>query len=270
MFALLQCLLLLAAVAWCPASLGAAPPAWQQDLNAVRLVQTTASLSQGDAAARSRKLAQLYRDLAAKYPEENAVQRACGDYFAQAGDRDAAVSYWRRAQALDPRDARSADALGSVALAQADVSEAAREFQLAVDAEPNDANYHFELANVLYLFRHQLGYPNALSSALEHFRRASELAPNDRRLALAYAETFDIFPAPDWDAALAAWQKVRALSAPATDFADSHLARISLCMDRLDDARHYLDAIHDPKFDSLKAKFLARIAARQAMASPAP
>jgi tetratricopeptide (TPR) repeat protein len=251
--------------------LRAAPPAWQQDLNALRVVETAASLTPGDdAPARARKLAQLYRDLAAKYPDENAVQRACGDYFAQAGDRDAAVNFWRRAQALDPHDARSADALGSVALARADVREAAREFQLAVDAAPDEANYHFELANVLFLFRHQLGDQNALSSALEHFRRASELAPNDRRLALAYAETFDIFPAPDWDAALLAWQKVRALSAPATDFADSHLARIHLRQGRLEDARHDLDAIHDPRFDSLKAKFLSQIAARQATPSPAP
>jgi tetratricopeptide (TPR) repeat protein len=262
--------LLLAAFILAPASLRAAPPAWQQDLSALRLVESAASLAQGDDPARARKLAQLYRDLAAKYPDENAVQRACGDYFAQAGDRDAAVSYWRRAQALDPHDARSADSLGSIALAQTDVREATREFQLAVDAEPDNANYHFELANVLYLFRHQLADQNALSEALDHFRCASDLAPNDRRFALAYAETFDIFPAPDWDAALAAWQKVRTLSAPATDFADSHLARISLRLGRLEDARHYLDAIHDPKFDALRAKFLSQIAARQATPSPAP
>ena len=133
--------------------------------------------------------------------------------------------------------------------------------------QPGVASYHFDLGNVLYLFRRDLvapptpGLPDeqaALTQALAQFRRAAELAPGDLRLALAYAETFYVFPAPDWTQALAAWETVLLLSGEKSDFPNSHLARISLRMGRPDDAAEYLARIHDPTFDDLKAKLLQK------------
>ena len=113
------------------------------------------------------------------------------------------------------------DRLGGVYLQLGRPREAYTRFQQAVDAQPDVAAYHSDLANVLYLFRHELVSPPipalpdeqaALAQALDHFRRAAELVPEDVRLAQAYAETFDVFAQPDWPQALAAWEAVRALS----------------------------------------------------------
>ena len=124
--------------------------------------------------------------------------------------------------------------------------------------------YRYELANVLALFRHQLaaapepeGSEAVLVRALEEYRRAAELAVGDRHLAQAYAETFYMLAKPDWNAAIAAWLAVRALSGPATDFANSHLARISLKQGRPQEAREYLALFKDPAFDALKEKLNA-------------
>jgi tetratricopeptide (TPR) repeat protein len=259
-----------------------AVPAWQRDLAAAQVLQTAAALatSRDPAAAQVQRdrLGQLYRDLAAKYPNENAVQHAAADYFGATGNRDLAIRDWHRAETLDPQDAAGAEALGSAALARGDVREARSQFQRAVDARPGEALYHFDLANVLYLFRHDLANPPGpagseavMVSSLEQFRLASDLAPQDARLAQAYAETFYMLAKPDWTGALAAWEKVRSLNAPNSDFANGNLARISLRLGRPEETDKYLDAIRDPGFAGLKAKLHAQAAdLRRQQAPPAP
>ena len=256
-------------------------PAWQRDLSAVQVLQTAAALSvsQDTAAAQQQqdRLLQLYKDLGAKYPNENAVQHAIGDYCAKIGKQDLAVQYWHRAEAIDAKDAASAEALGGAALTRGDVIEARNQFRRAVDANPNVPTYHYDLGNVLFLFRHQLADPpgaagseKEMVASLEQFRLAADLAPHDAMLAQAYAETFYGLPTPDWPGALAAWEKVRLLNSPNDDLADSHLARISLRLGRPDDVDRYLAKIHDPQIADMKANLHAKAETLRAHPSPTP
>ncbi len=241
----------------------AEPPAWQRELDAVRLAEATAALATANKPAGAedaeRRLAQLYRQLSAKYPDQAAVRKAAGDYFWKTGDTVTAVSEWQAAQALAPGDADTASALGSAWLRAGQIGAARTQFQRAVDARPDVARYHFDLANVLYLFRHQIAAASTppdeaavLRDAMGHFRRASELAADNLDFARAYAETFYGLPQPDWTEALAAWEHVRDLSAAGPDYADSHLARVSLKLGEPERAEGYLAAIHDPTFAPMK------------------
>ncbi len=234
-----------------------------------------------DAAAETeRRLAILYRQLSAKYPDRAAVRKAAGDHFWLTGDTVTAVKEWQAAQALDPADAETDSALGSARLRDGRTREAREEFQRAVDARPGVARYHFELASVLYLFRHELvGSPAlpdeaaVLREALTQFRRASELAADNAEFARAYAETFYGLPNPDWAEGLAAWLHVRALNASAPDFANGHLARVSLHLGKPDQAQAYLDLIRDPLFASMKATLsrqAEQMKQKAGTASPAP
>jgi tetratricopeptide (TPR) repeat protein len=268
-----------AAAGQSPAS---SPPPWKADLAAAQVLQAAATLAaaKDPAAAKAQqdRLAQLYRELAAKYPGEAAVQQAAGDFFDAPGHRDLAVPYWQRAQSLDPEDAAAAQGLASAALDRGDVHEARSQFQRAVDARPGEALYHFDLANVLYLFRHDLADPPGAAgsealmvSSLAQFRMAADLAPRDASLAQAYAETFYTLAKPNWADALSAWEKVRLLDAPNTDFANGHLARVSLRLGLPDEADKYLDAIHDPGFAGLKANLHAQAEKlRRQQPSPTP
>ena len=251
------------------------PPAWQQEVDAARLLEDSLALvparDPADAQAQRRKLQDLYVQLARKYPDEAVVQKAAGDYFSRDGQPSLALPYWERAAQIDPHDGNTANRLGGDLVRLGRTRDACREFQRAVDAQPESASYHFDLANVLYLFRQDLttppvaGLPDeqaALTLALAHFQRASQLAPDDLRLAQAYAETFYIFAKPDWPQALAAWEAVLALSGEKGDFANSHLARVSLRMGKPDEAAAYLARMHDPAFDGLKAQ-LGKQADRQ-------
>ena len=248
---------------------GPTPPDWQRDLDAARIVQTALALAPAaDPAAdadRRLRLGNLYGQLLSRYPERVEIQRAVGSYYEQDGQTDRAITCWQRAETLDPADAATADTLGSLLLKKARVREACEQFERAVAAQPNSAEYHFDLANVLYLFRKQLLRPPArpdehaaLVESLEHFRRASALAPGDLQLATAYAETFYIFSDPDWQQAIAAWKTVLGLSGDNTDFANGQLARVSLLAGNRADMETYLGRIHSPGFDPMKAKLRQR------------
>ncbi len=256
------------------------PPPWQNDLTAARAMQVSFALAPAKNAAeekaRAMRLADVYRELAKKYPTSSSLQLAVGDGLAELDSPEAGVSYWQSAASLDPQNAEAADALGSAYLRVNHVRAAFEQFQRAVEARPDVARYHTALANVLFLFRHELHSLPALPDdqavlrlALEHFRRAAELSPGDLPLAKAYAETFYAFAQPDWAQALAAWQAVLTLSGSDTDFANSHLARISVRMGRKEAAEAYLASIRTPAFNGLKANLTKQLARKGAAATSA-
>ena len=242
------------------------PPAWQQELDAARLLEASLLVAPAkdpaEAASRNERVARLYQGLADKYPDRAAVQKACGESAWRRGNAGDALPALRRAEALDPADADTADALAEVNVQLGRMKDATAQYRLAIRLSPNDPRYHFAFANVLYLFRHELIEPPALpddravlTESLGEFRRAAELAPRDLGYAQAYAETFYTLPQPDWEQARTAWKAVLALSGANTDFANSHLARISLRLKRPEDVENYLSLIHDPAFAGLKASF---------------
>ncbi len=240
------------------------PPDWQQELNALRLSEATVALLPPNRAAEAdeanRRLDTLFRRLVGRYPQEAAVRKAAGNHYWREGQTAGAVTEWEAVQTLDPSDAETASALGGARLREGLPRAACEQFRRAVAARPEVARYHFELGNVLYLFRHQLtGLPDlpdepaTIRKALVELRSARDHASGNIEYARGYAETFYGVPDPDWQEARDAWEHVRALSADAPDFALGHLARISLKLGQPDEARKYLEMIHDPKFAALQA-----------------
>lgn len=244
-----------ALVCWASALPGQTPvpaPAWQNELNAARLLSAAADET------KQAELGKIFRDLAAKYPASAAVQKACGEHFWNTSEPDDALPFWLAAQALAPEDAELASSLGAAFLRLARPKEAAAQFRRSVAATPENAWGHFELATTLSLFRHELDGEESLRQALAEYRRAAELAAGDRRLAQAYAETFYLLAQPDWETALAAWLTVRQLSGDRSDFSNVHLARISLNLGCPENARAYLDQLKDPAFLPVRDKLRAR------------
>ena len=248
-----------------------APPAWQQELEAAHLLEASLDAAPvkdpAEASARDERMSALYRGLADKYPERAAVQKACGEYAWHHERAVEAAPFLRRAEALDPADADTADVLASTDLQLGRTKEAVSQWQQAVSDAPAESRYHFALANALFLFRHELLDPTTLpdeeavfAKALEEFRQASALAPQNLSYAQAYAETFYVVPHPDWEQARSAWKTVLTLSGADTDFPNSHLARVSLRMKRPEEAEAYLALIHRPDFADLKAKLHAQAA----------
>ncbi len=119
------------------------PLPWQRDLEAARILQTAVALAPAaDPAAdadRRQRLGLLYEHLLAQYPDQAEVQRAAGAYYDQDARPDLALACWQRAVALDPHDAATMHAMGSLFLQYGRVREAYGVFQHAVDTRPDVA-----------------------------------------------------------------------------------------------------------------------------------
>ena len=215
-----------------------------------------------------RKLADTYAALAARYPREVTVINARAEFLWELGEQARAVAEWARAEQIDPLNPRILEHLGESALALGDPRKSATFHARAVASDPGNAAGHFALANVLFLFRHDLiGSANTdeeslLNGALAHFSEAARLAPRNLEYARAYAETFYSLPKPDWPAALAAWRRVQMLI-PEKDFALGHLARIHLHMGHLDASQQCLSQMQNPDYQKLKSRLQMQIDAMQ-------
>lgn len=197
------------------------------------------------------------------HPDSAAVHFAYAEFLADHGEMRAAVAHLRTAQMIDPLNAAIANSLGGVYLRMGRAALSAEQFQRAVTSASEVAAYHYNLGNVEFLLRHdltaawQIETPALLQKALTEYREASRLSPQNMEYARGYAETFYGLPDPNWTEAEAAWKHVLSLS-PQGDFAYLQLARVSLKLGHKEEARQFLDQIHDARHDSLKQKLRAQ------------
>jgi tetratricopeptide (TPR) repeat protein len=205
----------------------------------------------------------LHEKFLQENPGSAAAHASYAEFLAEQGNLRAAIVHWRTAQLLAPGRAAIANSLGGAYLRMGKAAASAAEFSRAIGLESGNAAYHFNLANVEFMLRHDLTaawkmeLPAVLRLALAEFREASRLSPNDVEYARAYAETFYGVPDPDWSEAAAAWKHVLSLS-PQGDFAYLQLARVSLKRGDADGARQFLDKIIDARHDGLKRKLKAQ------------
>lgn len=198
-----------------------------------------------------------------EHPRSASAHRAYAEFLFDSGNLRAAIVQWRQAQILDPGNAALANSLGGAYLRAGYAAASAAQFSRAIELASNNAAYHFNLANVIFMLRHDLQKawkvetPELLRHSLAEFRIASQLSPDDVEYARAYAETFYGMPDPDWAEADAAWRRVLALSAQG-DFAYLQLARISLKRGNANEARRCLAKLTDTRTSALKQKMLAQ------------
>jgi tetratricopeptide (TPR) repeat protein len=205
------------------------------------------------------RIEQIYYQLVRDNPQSAAAHNALAVFLWNSGKPDGAIEHWRTAQRLQPDNGEAADSLGGAYLRMGRVREAAAQFSLAIRCDNGNADYHFDLANVEFVFRHDLAAAWKMDSAelarraLSEYREASRLAPTDRKLAGAYAETFYVMPNPDWKEAQVAWQRYLELSTNRS-FAYLQLARVSLKQRNKAEALSFLDKIPEPSFSGVKEK----------------
>jgi tetratricopeptide (TPR) repeat protein len=203
--------------------------------------------------------------LAAQGSRDVDARVALGEYFWDAGEESRALAEWKAAEQLDPGNPRVLEHLADSALARGAVRDAAALYTRAISSEPTNAARHFALANVCFLFRHELieaAHPDAesrLREALAHFAEAARLASANADYARAYAESFYALRSPNWTAAIEAWKHVETLT-PGQDFALAHLARVSLKMGHIDAARGYLLRMQVTDGQGIKARLEEQIA----------
>src|ERR1051325_9589301 len=173
-----------------------------------------AQADNGTFVAAQRRAQVTHEKILQEHPADAPAHRAYAEFLAENGNLRAAIVHWREAQRLEPGNAATANSLGGAYLRMGRAAESAEQFSRAIELAGGNAAYHFNLANVEFMLRHELKaawnveMPEVLRRALAEFRTASELSPDDLEYARAYAETFYGLPDPDWAEAEAAWKRV--------------------------------------------------------------
>jgi tetratricopeptide (TPR) repeat protein len=248
-----------------PGAKGQAPSstAAADELRAAKLMELSLAAKNADAKEWG-KLDKAYADMDIKYPNNVAVKDDWAQYLWDRGEKQRAMEKWEALTKLDPKNASALSSLGNGYLTLGEIRRAASCFTRAADSAPANASYHFDLANVVFLFRHDLLDPAApdersiIQRALKHFSEAARLEPLNVEYAKAYADTFFFVEPPDWTTALAAWEHYLEIT-PHKDFAYSNLARIYMKLGQKADARACLAQITSPDFDRLKRRLNERI-----------
>lgn len=239
---------------------GTAP---REDLQAAKMMEAALFARQATT-EEWKKLARVYEDLVAKYPDDAAVRNAQGEFLWSTGDPGRAMGAWLAAEKLEPGNAVVLDHLGGGYLAEGKAVKAAEYYRRAAKSAPANAAYHFSYANVAFIFRHELldadhaDADSLLRDALGHFAEAARLQPLDAEYARAYAETFYSVPDPDWREALRAWQHFYDIS-PRKDFALLNIARVHMKLGNKPEARATLARIQGREFNGLKTRLQERI-----------
>jgi tetratricopeptide (TPR) repeat protein len=238
-------------------SVGASLKTWFDIRAAHRAAE---ALAHSNTTAKERlRVEQIYYQLVRDNPHSVPAQNALGAFLWNNGNPEGAIEHWRTAQRLQPDNGEAANRLGGAYLRMGRVRQAATQFSLAVRCENSNPDYHFDLANVEFIFRHDLAAAwkvdsaELLRRALFEYREASRLAPLDRQYAGAYAETFYVMPNPDWKEAQLAWQHYLELSTNRS-FAYLQLARVSLKQHNKAEALSFLDKIPEASFSVVKEK----------------
>jgi tetratricopeptide (TPR) repeat protein len=203
------------------------------------------------------RVEQMYFQLVRDNPQSVPAQNALAAFLWKNGKAEAAVEHWRTAQRLEPKNGEAANSLGGAYLKMYRFPEAAAQFLLAVSSESDNAAYHFDLANVEFLFRRDLTAAWKIDSvelmqrALFQYREASRLARTDLEYARAYAETFYGMPNPDWEEAQIAWQHYLELCID-RNFAYLQLARVSVKRHKKAEALSFLNKVSGPLYSEVK------------------
>lgn len=222
-----------------------------------------------------RKFDLRFAALIAEEPGNLPLRLARAEFLWNQGQTSRALDEWRAVEKLNPRYAPVLSRLADYWLQAGNTRQAADYFAKAVENAPSEATYRFALANVTFLFRHDLatakeaGTEVVLERALGHFSEASRLSPLNDQYARAYAETFYAFRSPDWAKALSAWEHFLEIT-PQKDFARVNLARIQLKLGNPEAAERVLSEIQDKAFDGMKARLRGKVTESRPSPSLAP
>lgn len=236
-----------------------APP--HSELAALALMAATVTHNPDDTSL-VRRIEAGYRDLLDRHPDHLPARVAFAEFLLTTNQFPEALDLL---ESLPPHDS-AVEGLRlrlEIELSRGLVANAARTADQLVSLRPDSPHDHFQLANILYLFRMELtpefgATPeDVLGNALTHFKTARDAAPHSAPLARAYAETFYTLANKDWHGALDAWRHVKSIDP--SPFADTHIARVLIQMRRLDEAGQILDSISDPAFAPVIKALRARI-----------
>jgi tetratricopeptide (TPR) repeat protein len=236
---------------------------------------------------------QAYEDFLRVHADHARARLAYGSFLSDIGEEDAAQAQWEKARESDPRNPASWNNLANYYGHNGPVTNAFRYYAKAIELNPRESTYYFNLATTVYLFRHDatnyygLTLPQVFEKAMGLYRKALELDPENFVLATDYAQSYYGFDPrltgnaeqdhkikqKHCDDALAAWQSAFKLAKDDLERQGVllHYARLQINAGRLEQARTNLNAVINEGLMTTKSNLLKKLErqARQSTNAPA-
>jgi tetratricopeptide (TPR) repeat protein len=224
---------------------------------------------------------QAYEDFLRLHPEHARARLAYGSFLNDIGEEDAALGQWEKARESDPQNPASWNNLANYYGHNGPVTNAFKYYARAIELDPKESTYYFNLATTVYLFRHdatnyyKLPLAQVFEKAMHLYRKALELDPDNFVLATDYAQSYYGFDPTltgnaeqdhkikqkRCDDALAAWQRAFQLARDDLERQGVllHYARLQINAGRFAEARTNLNAVTNDGLSGTKSNLLKKL-----------
>jgi len=227
--------------------------------------------------AQTRRLEGDYKHFLNDHPLHTRAMVAYGSLLYDQHREEEGMRWWEKAIAIDPNEAYAYNALANDYGHNGHADKALRYYQKAIDLVPTEPIFRFNWATTCQMYRNEskavYGWSKEeiFQHALEQFRQARDLVPQDFTMASTYAETFYMMPKPDWQGAYDAWQFClkQPLAEDQRQFAYSNIARTCIRLGRVDEAKQWLAKLTDTSRASVHRSLERKIAEQSASAGSA-
>lgn len=179
---------------------------------------------------------------------------AYGLLLARIDEHRASLAIFMRANQLDSNIAVVKNQLGNFLVEEARYKEALPYYLAAIELEPGEPLYHYQLGSLLtafmdYFIRDRLYDRETIDSQMQSsFRNAATLAPDNWAYGYRYAESFYDLENPDWDEAMTQWSQLERRARPGIErqTIQLHQANIMIKQGRTLAARDILEKVDEP------------------------
>jgi len=225
--------------------------------------------------ARFAPIRKTYEDFLQRHPDHTRARLAYGSFLMDIHDEDGAEAQWEKARQLDPKNPASWNNLANHYTHRGPVTKAFDYYARAIELNPREPLYYWNLANAVYLFRkdgidfYSLTEQQIFDKSLELYRKAFKLDPTNFPLATDLAQCYYGIKPTRTEDALVAW--TNALHVARDDIEREgihvHLARFKLNAGRFAEARAHLNIVTNEMYAELKKRLTRNLTEREKEAS---
>jgi len=210
--------------------------------------------------ARFDQVREAYENFQRRHSDSAHGYLAYGSFLNDIGDEEGAHMQYENSMQLDPKNPAVWNNLANYYGEHSPVTKSFEYYAQAIKLKPDEPVYYENFATTVYLFRKDareyfhLDEQQVFDKALDLYRQAMQLAPNNFPLATDYAETYYGIKPLRTNDALAAW--TNALVIAHTDAerqgVELHLARLKTYAGRFVEAQTHLNMVTNEAFLQLK------------------
>jgi tetratricopeptide (TPR) repeat protein len=205
---------------------------------------------------------EAYADFVRHHPNHARARVAYGSFLNDLHDEDGAQQQWEKALELDSKNPAAYNNLANLYTHAGPISKAFEYYGKAIDLNPREPLYYRNLGDVVYLFRkdsmkfYDLTEQQVYDKALELYRKALKLDPDNFPLATDVAQTYYGIKPLRLDEALTAWTNTLGIAHDEIEREGVylHFARLKLQADRFAEVHAHLNAVTNDMYTVLKKR----------------